>query len=203
MYKVFVSELPVYLGGGEKDDEIDDSVKIIERDGAKNLVEQITEAQNDSAGIWIPGNAEGLFQELRKSFEWVEAAGGLVKDEKGRVLMIYRRGHWDLPKGKMEKGESVEETAIREVEEECSISDLKITKNLDPTYHTYHDKDTGTPMLKKSWLFEMRSHSDQKLFPQVEEEITEVCWMTVPEIRPITDKAYKSIVDVLKDGGVL
>ncbi len=141
----------------------------------------------------VNSEAEKLWKNFQNNYKLIEAAGGVVK--KGNaILAIYRLGKWDLPKGKMEKGESREESAIREVEEECGISKLKIVRELPSIYHTYTLKDQR--ILKVTYWFEMSTTFSGKLVPQTEENITEVKW--VEDVNEILENTYPSIGEMVR-----
>ena len=125
----------------------------------------------------------------------IEAAGGFVKNEKGKLLMIYRKGYWDLPKGKTEKGESVKDTALREVQEECGISNLKIIRQLDETYHIYQLHKTS--ILKKTFWFEMRCRNCNTLIPQKSEKIKKAKWMSKKDVLRVLPLAYPSVRELI------
>ena len=125
----------------------------------------------------------------------VEAAGGLVFNKDGDILMIFRNGKWDLPKGKLEIGESVEECAIREVEEECGIYGLDIIEKFLETYHTYNMD--GEEVLKKTYWYKMKTDYSAKLIPQLEEGITKVSWIDRNQILEKLKNCYGNISDVL------
>ena len=125
----------------------------------------------------------------------IEAAGGLVFNKDGDILMIFRNGKWDLPKGKLEIGESIEECAIREVEEECGIYGLDITEKLLETYHTYNMD--GEEVLKKTYWYKMKTDYSAKLIPQIEEGITKVSWIDKNQIAEKMRSSYGNISDVL------
>lgn len=135
-------------------------------------------------------------------YQEVAAAGGVVVNEKNEILLIYRRGFWDLPKGKIEKGESKRECAIREVEEECGVKGLKILDKLQLdynrlhiTYHTYIYK--GKETIKPSYWYIM-STKKQKLTPQTNEDIKEAKWVKIKDIPKYYPKSYPAIRDVLR-----
>ncbi|PLX22127.1 MAG: NUDIX hydrolase [Marinilabiliales bacterium] len=142
-----------------------------------------------------------VFNEFSSFYKIIEAAGGLVKDKDQNILMIFRRGKWDLPKGKIEKNELPEVAAIREVEEECGIEDLEIQRSLEITYHTYQLK--GKDILKKTYWYQMIHNGIQEPVPQVEEDITEVKWVKPKEVYTLIQYTYPSIIDVLKKGEIL
>jgi 8-oxo-dGTP pyrophosphatase MutT (NUDIX family) len=139
---------------------------------------------------------EENWQDFCSKFIMVEAAGGLVFNKDGDILMIFRNGKWDLPKGKLEEGENKKQCAIREVEEECSIVGLDITEKLIETYHTYSLK--GEKILKRTYWYKMRTDFDGKLSPQIEEGITKVSWIDKDKISEKLKNSYGNISDVLK-----
>ncbi len=144
---------------------------------------------------------EQLMKEFCSCFCFVEAAGGLVRNDAGEVLFINRFEKWDLPKGKSDENESADEAAIREVSEECGIYELEIRNELQPTYHTYFDK--GLPHLKKTRWFEMFYKGSAKPAPQTEEFITEIIWAREKDIKIIQKNTYASILDLLKEAKII
>jgi 8-oxo-dGTP pyrophosphatase MutT (NUDIX family) len=137
-------------------------------------------------------------EKFKKTFKLIYAAGGLIESN-DRYLFIYRLKKWDLPKGKIDMGESPEEAAIRECEEECSITQLTITKVLEPTYHMYEYK--GSYALKKTYWYEMVTQHQGNLVPQIEENIERVEWFSKEDIKQnVISDTYPAILDVLKNG---
>jgi 8-oxo-dGTP pyrophosphatase MutT (NUDIX family) len=136
-----------------------------------------------------------LWRLFRIYFTEVEAAGGLVKHSSGRYLFIERRGKWDLPKGHMEKGETPEECAIREVSEECGITGHEIVSPLEPSYHTYAWE--GISYLKKTSWFLMKFTGEMTFTPQTEEGITKGQWLFPDEISRIKPGAWLSLTDLI------
>ena len=121
----------------------------------------------------------------------VEAAGGKVQNNDGEILFIYRLGMWDLPKGKIEKGENTEEAALREVEEECGISKLHLLSKIKDTWHIYFHKEVFC--LKKTYWFAMSYEGNEQLVPQEEEGIEEVIWIGKENLSNYLEKSYPSI----------
>lgn len=127
----------------------------------------------------------------------VEAAGGLVYNSKNQILMIFRNHKWDLPKGKLEVGENVNECAIREVEEECGVDNLVIIKALKDTYHTY--EINGIAIIKKTYWFKMKTNFNSDLIPQLKEGITKVQWVNKESILTRLENSYRNINDLFDD----
>ena len=126
----------------------------------------------------------------------IEAAGGLVYNNSNQLLMIFRNSKWDLPKGKLEVGEDIEQCAIREGEEECGISGLTITQQLEDTYHTY--KINGKEILKRTYWFKMKSSFKGKLVPQINEGIMEAVWVDDKRIAEKLENSFENISELLK-----
>lgn len=109
-----------------------------------------------------------------QAYTIIDAAGGIVENGNGEILMIFRRDKWDFPKGKVEDGETWEEAALREVEEETGVQQLAITEALPDTQHTYELH--GTPILKYTHWYRMHAPK-QELVPQTEEDIAQALWI--------------------------
>ena len=154
--------------------------------------------ESDDAYLYIiHPDLDELFGCVTECFKYIEAAGGLVTLPDGRILLIKRLGKWDLPKGKAKKGESLQETAIREVMEECGLeTSPKITADLAHTFHTYYRN--GIHVLKHTAWFSMRyGGQDHTLYPQFEEDITEAVWMPKNRLGIVLQNTYESIRQVL------
>lgn len=151
------------------------------------------------AGAFYHSNLDELFKAFRKKFSIVQAAGGLVLNKKNEILFIFRRGKWDLPKGKLDKGETLEQCALREVTEETGIHQLKLDKFLLTTFHTYDEN--GKHILKESHWYTMQSAGKEAPVPQTEEQITEIKWISADGIGACLKNTYPSILDVLLAAG--
>jgi 8-oxo-dGTP pyrophosphatase MutT (NUDIX family) len=147
------------------------------------------------AGIFIHSDLATLRKAFWKKFMLVKAAGGLVQDPGGRYLFMLRRGKWDLPKGKLDPGETLEQCAIREVREETGLSQVKLDGPLLVTYHTYDE--SGHHILKETHWFRMSILSDQPIVPQQEEQITELRWVDENGVGSLLRRTFPSIIDVL------
>ena len=148
------------------------------------------------AGVFYHNNLEELKKAFFKKFTFIQAAGGLVMNEKKEILIIFRRGKWDLPKGKSDKGEKLEECAVREVEEETGLKNVKLISPLIITYHTYHEG--ARFVLKESHWYNMKVSGEQKLVPQTSEDIKEIKWVTANELNPYLKNSFPSVADVFQ-----
>jgi len=126
------------------------------------------------------------------------AAGGLVFNEEEALLMIYRRGYWDLPKGKLDKGETIEECALREVEEETGLQQITLGKLVGLTHHMYFDKWLKEDVIKESHWYAMQAGSKQKLVPQTEEDIIDIRWVKEKELPNYLPASYPNIVEIIQ-----
>ena len=164
----------------------------------KNEIKSIFETFIESDSNLLTFESETIekgFDKLRKAFKLIYAAGGLIEHE-DKFLFIYRLDRWDLPKGKLEMGESPDEAAIRECEEECGISQLSIRNELPSTFHIYKYK--GKFALKKTFWFSMTTMHKGILVPQIEEKIEKVEWLDKNQISEIVLKnTYPAILDVI------
>ena len=147
------------------------------------------------AGILFNKDLGKLKKAFFKHFTILIAAGGVVLNDEEDILMIFRRGKWDLPKGKLDKGETLEQCAVREVEEETGLTGVELGNKIVTTYHTY--TQFGKHILKESHWYKMKSNSGQKLIPQTEEDITEIRWVKRSELKKYTSKTYQTIIEVL------
>ncbi len=125
----------------------------------------------------------------------IMAAGGVVENEKGEILLIYRKKHWDLPKGKLDEGESIEDCAVREVEEETGLKQVLLGDLIDTTTHQY--EENGEQIIKKTIWYKMKASSLDKLTPQTEEQIEDIRWVKPDELQSYTENTYPNIILIL------
>lgn len=195
MEKVFLKDRVISFSGEE--------IKGIQRVEVRNkkLLHQALIrwlADENREDIFLHGyNQEQIKADFRKSLFFQEAAGGVVFNKQKRVLFIYRSGIWDLPKGKIDRGESEEDCALREVEEETGVKGLQITENLKSSYHIYWHNSKW--FLKKTYWFFMETSSEEGLKPQLEEEITEARWMNNQECREVLKETFRSLRESIGD----
>jgi 8-oxo-dGTP pyrophosphatase MutT (NUDIX family) len=203
MYKVFFNDRKLFLTDNfSKHFQVNYGLfyKYRDIDDLKELVQLYTHLSRIDTLYLFSHDIEELREAFRKCFIPIIAAGGLVKNEKGEFLLIHRRGRWDLPKGKLSKKETVEEAAIREVEEECGIKGVQLVKPLMSTYHTYLIEE-GIALKKTSW-YEMVYTGRSQPSPQLEEGITEVEWVPANKLAPYLNECFPAIRDVFMYYGV-
>lgn len=189
MYKVFVNDKPLFLTN-TVEKETDFRMFLLESVDIEQLIVNMFNNKVKKAFLYHPDEKETL-KKLKEKIPVNKAGGGLVYNKKGEVLFILRNGKWDLPKGGIEKNESIEETAIREVEEETGAKDLEITNKLQKTYHIF--KRNGTYRLKITHWFEMKTDYSGKLFGQLEEGIEKVAWLNPEQIKEALKNSYENI----------
>ena len=187
MYKVFFNESLLTFSQESKPDaknilfhhesQFDEAFHLLANSGAK-LVNIFSD------------EIEVVWNKFIQYYKLIQAAGGIVRNPNDEYLFIYRLGKWDLPKGKMEEGETKEESAIREIEEECSISPLELKRFLMPTYHIYFQKEY---IIKETFWFEVFYNGTEIPQPQIEEGIEEVVWKKANEVEELMLNSYPNI----------
>jgi len=125
------------------------------------------------------------------------AAGGLVYNDMNELLMIFRRGKWDLPKGKLDADESIEDCAVREVMEETGLTTVIRGKLIGITYHQYYDQWLKEEVIKETHWFHMLAPGNQLLIPQTEEDIEIIQWVKGGELETNLMNSYDNIVEIV------
>ena len=189
MYKVFVNDKPLFLTN-KIEKETDFQLFLLESIDIKKLIVKIFQNKIQKAFLYHPDESL-LLKTLKAKIPVVKAGGGLVKNVNGEILFIYRNGKWDLPKGGTEKNETMEETAMREVEEETGVNGLSIVEKLQKTYHVF--KRNGRYKLKITTWYEMNSTFEETPKGQAEEGIEKVAWINPRDIPKLLDNSYENI----------
>jgi len=201
MYKVFFNGRKIILDDKLPDDKTNSQNVIISfrdiGDLRLRLMDWLASDQESNLHIWH-SDCEKLMHNFSSCFTLIPASGGLVKNSKAEDLVIFRRGVWDLPKGKAEPGESPEKTALREVKEECHLKKITIKRYLLTTYHIYFLNET--PVLKDTKWFEMKYEGKKDPRPQTKEEITRTMWLPFSQLNTISDNAFPNVLEVIRAG---
>lgn len=200
MIKIFSTNKIIYLINSKplvKFDKEAILVDITSKDELRLTYAELINKKDLNQIYFFNPDIELLFGYFSSLFQVIEAAGGLVRNKKMEWLFIFRNGKWDLPKGKIEKEESIKTAAIREVQEECSIGELTIIKDLPSTYHIYYINEKA--ILKRTYWFEMTCEDDSELIPQIEEGITEVKWIAAKDLKQVYENTYESVKEVLQE----
>ena len=181
-YKIYINGTPVFLttpaGAAILGYQPDKTTFVAPYIGSKKMLKQyldlLDKNANQRAVVLFHLDPELLWRDFQACFKVLEAAGGYVRNAQGELLVFYRRGSWDLPKGKIDRGETPEQAAVREVQEETGLQQITLGTFLGHTYHTYSLK--GDRILKKTWWYAMTT-SDHQVVPQTEEDIEEIQWV--------------------------
>ncbi len=189
MYKVFVNDKPLFLTN-EISKETDFQLFLLESVDIEQLIIKMYQNKIQKASLYYPDEAE-LLRVFKSKIPVSKAGGGLVYNNKREVLFIFRGGKWDLPKGGTEKGENIEDTAMREVEEETGVNQLEIVKKLQKTYHVF--KRNGVFKLKITTWFEMKSNFQGIPHGQLEEGIEQAVWLNPDQIQHALLNSYENI----------
>ena len=219
--KIYFNDRPLFLCD-EMTDEIkryahhDDTILIDEYSHpAVNAMVHEMRRESIHAGIFLHSDLGMLKKAFWKKFMLVQAGGGLVQAGGGvaqagdgwvqngheQYLFMLRRGKWDLPKGKLDPGETLEQCAVREVGEETGLKRVRLDGPLLVTYHTYDE--SGHHILKETHWYRMTTSPDQAITPQQEEQITELVWVEAGQIGRLLKNTFPSILDVLHAAGII
>ena len=193
MYKVFINKLSIILTSKNKSLSQENSF-LLTSITLNEILKKVR--KHKKIFLYHPKKSE-LLKVFKSKIKVIFASGGIVKNDNNQILFIYRRGKWDLPKGKAEKGESIKETAIREVIEETGIEKLKIDKYFSNTFHIV--RNNKKYFLKETSWFLMSSNFKGKLKPQLNEGIKSVKWKTFDDAKKIKKKTYGNISIILTD----
>ena len=198
--KIFVDESPIYitdeLSAELKKKSTQNNVLLISDENLIKIDTILNALKTDKKEVIIlVEDIEKAKVDFFKNFTCIEAAGGIVQNENKDLLFIFRRGKWDLPKGKLENDETPEICAAREIEEETGVKNLILKHKIGETYHIY--EENKTMILKTSHWFYFISNEEQHTIAQTEEDISEVKWIHTRNIKEPMANTYQNIKDIL------
>lgn len=205
MQNIFIHEKPVIIC-----DQITENIHsqisseqliLMQEPNTKNM-DALLHALEDNAirgYVWQSSHPESIFSELMRHYEHWQAAGGLIVNERGEVLLMFRRGKWDLPKGKMEADETPEMTAIREVKEETGLHHIHIENKLTDTWHAY--RLPGKDIMKQTHWYKMQFSGGELTIPQIEEDILDIQWIKPENISKYMRYSYPNLKTVFESAG--
>lgn len=160
------------------------------------IAQAIQVLQNKTCVYIYNDDFDKLFEAFKSCFKYIEAAGGFIRNENDEYLFIFRREKWDLPKGKLEEGETPEIASVREVQEETGLQSVTRKDFRCSTWHTYELR--GEQILKQTYWFNMEATKNQESKPQLEEQITQLEWLPKSEFNKVLENTFPSIAFVLK-----
>ena len=193
MQKIFVGNKPIILTT-QVEKETDFKNLLIDSVSIEKIFSVLKKDKYKAVHL-IGSDLDSMLKTSLKFLPNVIAGGGKVLNASDCILFIFRNGKWDLPKGKAESNETIDKTALREVEEETGIKGLSITKPLDITYHIF--KRNNQYQIKKTYWFEMFSEYDGDLKPQLNEGITKVKWIGPKKLKKVKKNIYANIESLI------
>ncbi|MGB3074524.1 MAG: NUDIX domain-containing protein [Chitinophagales bacterium] len=214
MKKIFIQRSTLYLAGKNGAQKIMhaleaqkiafNTVTYKSKVALEQEVSRLAAGVEEETILIVHDSSVALEKTFFSSYKLIYAAGGAVINDEGKLLMIFRRGKWDLPKGKVDRGETIRRAALREVEEETGVSDLKIISPIkflnqkqDCTYHTY--ELNGAQILKGTYWFKMWSTENKKLMPQAAEGIMKAEWCTYNKVQEYLKNSFQAIEEIVRE----
>lgn len=205
MYEIYINDTPILLVNEEvgKEKLPGDEKNLVARYTGKpkillNYADMLEKSQRYNSITIYWHDVEALFADFQTHYGIIEAAGGLVRNEESEVLLIFRRDYWDLPKGKIDPGETSKETAVREVGEETGLTNVELGDFICHTYHTYKNRKGNRKLKRTYWYHMTTKETDLKL--QHEEDIEKGEWVKIDDFFNSKMKAYRNIFYVLEMG---
>ena len=200
MYKIYINDTPLFLASKKEFENfplrgMNLTLRYAGKDKQFLQIADMLEKSNKFDSVFLyHDDLKGMWNKFKGKYKIIKAAGGVVFNENGEILTMFRRGSWDLPKGKIDSGETKRTAAVREVTEETGIENLKIGKRITKTYHTY--RQNGRRILKITYWYKMKA-PHQALIPQTEEDIEKCEWTEPVEFLENYSPIYGNIRDVI------
>ena len=193
MVKIYFNSVPLILL--EAEPSVNEGILLAswDKEVIRSAIESLQPSDKKEV-ILIHPDLDMALEALKNQFQVIQAAGGMALNEHNEVLLIFRRGKWDLPKGKLDEGETIETCAIREVEEETGLKNIELSIPLLTTYHTYLENEQE--ILKETFWYVMKAEK-QDLIPQTEEDIDECKWVHLDNVASFYENMQPSVKDVI------
>jgi 8-oxo-dGTP pyrophosphatase MutT (NUDIX family) len=202
MYKIYINETPLILtntDGVLPEWKVDPATLVVKFLGKikflYNYIDMLEKNPKYHRIVLHTADVDRMWADFQSIYKIIEAAGGTVHNAKNELLVIFRRDFWDLPKGKIDKGETPEQAAVREVQEETGLETVLLENHIINTYHTYSLK--GKRILKKTYWYAMKT-TETKLIPQYTEDIERADWVNLADFLAKSPTIYGSIIDVMQ-----
>lgn len=203
MYKIYINETLILLGNTKEMLEKlpGDEQNLVGRYSGKpkillNYADMAEKGNRYHSISLFSDDVEKLFQDFQSHYGLIEAAGGVIFNEQNEILTIFRRGFWDLPKGKIDPGETSEQTALREVAEETGLNNVRLGKLIHQTYHTYRNRKDKRKLKRTYWYIMHTTETELNL--QYEEDIEKAEWVNIEAFLNSGKKIYGNIKDVIR-----
>ena len=197
MTRIYFNDKALSIFSDSETVAADEQTYMIRNAGEKNIAEAVEKIQTSDSVTLVSSDPDKLFRSLKEKFRIIQAAGGFVYD-KDQVLFIFRKGKWDLPKGKLDEGESLETCAVREVEEETGTKNIRLRELLHVSYHTYTEKDKN--ILKETYWYLMEGDASLPVVAQKDEGIDECIWIRKDSLEQYLSNSYELIREVVEAG---
>jgi 8-oxo-dGTP pyrophosphatase MutT (NUDIX family) len=202
-YKIYINESPLWLlplDVSEEDVKLPQSLLHAEYRGRPkmlfNYIDLLEKSIKHDGVIVQYHDVKKLYKDLKSLYTYIKAAGGVVRRDDGKILLIHRMGYWDLPKGKRDPGETMKKTALREVEEEVGFHHLVLEGKIGKTYHSF--RTNSKRVMKKVNWYAMYTSNPKEIVLQYAESIDDAAWIDPKSFSRLKLKTYRSVEDILK-----
>ncbi|MBC9915241.1 NUDIX hydrolase [Chitinophaga varians] len=201
---IYLNERPLIISGSEQNIPADiNGAKVYlnpDTEKIEKVLQKMEEGKKEAA-VFITEDVKQLFKKVSLHFTVLVAAGGLITNPDGEILMMFRRGKWDLPKGKQDPGEDLETCAVREVAEETGLHTIALTHKITETFHYYPMKTKK--VLKHTHWYRMQFTGTELTVPQIEEDIQDIEWVKPQNLEKYLKYSYENIREVFKAEGLI
>ncbi len=199
---IYLNERPLILSANQKDIPAEHlEAPVCPKPDAAAISQTLQALENGEipAAVFVQTDTQKLLESIKSHFTVLVAAGGLITNTAGEILLMFRRGKWDLPKGKLDEGENLEECAVREVKEETGLHSIKLGDKITETFHYYPTK--SKKVLKHVYWYRMQFTGTELTVPQIEEDIMDIQWIKPEHLGKYLKFSYQNIQEVFTKAG--